>query len=139
MASTTLKLRLTTRDLHVWKHGAKNAGISLSEWIRRKCKGEPIFMKGDSRGSLPAEQESRSQFPKASRTLGTGRSRGGSKDRAVATASPQVASGDPPAKATLLRHTAESNWHTCLCSSCSKKRKELDLAVGEVPVKKGKR
>jgi hypothetical protein len=42
MSSTSLKIRLPSEDLELWKHGAQLAGITLSEWIRRKCNGESI-------------------------------------------------------------------------------------------------
>ena len=35
-----------------------------------------------------------------------------------------------------VRHTAESDWHSCLCPACSEKRKKLDLEIGEIPTKK---
>src|SRR5580704_11392527 len=37
---------------------------------------------------------------------------------------------------SVVRHTAESNWHTCLCPHCTAKRKTLGLEIGEIPTKR---
>lgn len=47
-----------------------------------------------------------------------------------------VANSQPDA---VVRHTATSDWHTCLCPSCTDRRKRLDLAIGEIPTKREKR
>jgi hypothetical protein len=36
----------------------------------------------------------------------------------------------------VIKHTAESDWHSCLCPACAARRKTLGLEIGEVPIKK---
>jgi hypothetical protein len=48
MALKQMNLKVEEEDLKLWKHGAEIAGITLSEWIRRKCSGESIRERSDS-------------------------------------------------------------------------------------------
>jgi hypothetical protein len=36
-ATKLVKLRVTAEDRRRWEHQAERAGITLSEWIRRRC------------------------------------------------------------------------------------------------------
>jgi len=44
MRTKTLNIRLEEQDIELYKHGARMAGLTVSEWIRRKCSDEPITM-----------------------------------------------------------------------------------------------
>ena len=37
MQDTTIKIRVGTTELEMWKQNAKAAGISLSAWVRSRC------------------------------------------------------------------------------------------------------
>src|SRR5690242_9573072 len=42
MPPTTLKLRLDTAQLEEWKRNAAGEGLSLSEWVRKRCDGQAV-------------------------------------------------------------------------------------------------
>jgi mobilization protein NikA len=52
-----IQIRVDEADLTLWKHGAELAGLSVSEWIRRKCAGEEIKVAERTRMELPPEKQ----------------------------------------------------------------------------------
>ncbi len=71
--------------------------------------------------------------PVRSRNIGVGFSENKGNASHVGVSDSSVADSQSDA---VVRHTATSDWHTCLCPSCSDRRKKLDLEIGEIPTKK---
>jgi len=126
---------------------AKEAGEPLVEWARNVLRNEltqgvnPVDSGTESRRGVHEGRASR----RLARQVSTGEAskdtpRKPPKERDMAAhaeaESPSIntAAGPYDAKGRLgqgsipnFRHTAESNWRTCLCGTCVKKRKDYGL------------
>jgi hypothetical protein len=155
MAPTTVKLRCDSEQLAHWKASAEQAGEDFSKWARRlldeSANGQHIYLKSEPRARIVAGEVLDVEvaagispsFRKPGVAVASTRVR---RDPPAAPA--RVARATPPSKPepegpggdvgerAPVRHTATSNWLTCLCPECIRKRAANDIPLGGMPPKK---
>jgi len=148
----TYLLKLDDAMYADWQARVKAAKMKMAEWIRMMCNGASPERHEDveDRTSEDAARtprislEKRRTAPRGGRERRTARRHGGTLGAVedVAHESIRRTFSDSAAASTgdvVVKHTAESNWHSCLCPHCTARRKTLGLEIGEIPTKREKK
>jgi hypothetical protein len=134
----TLKVYLEGADEKKLAEKAKASGKLVAEYVRDLILDDLSGVMIEMRLDAPVIVEKPRAFcrveglevPNAESHLRPRR-----RDQAADPPSPEVAPAVAQAEGPV-RHTASSNWLTCLCPTCIDKRKKNDIPLGGMPPKK---
>jgi hypothetical protein len=152
MPPTTVKLRCDSEQLQHWKESAEKGGEDFSKWARRildeTANGQHVYLKSEERSShvrpvgiarrgisdavvdRDSERIPKRQSPQVAKSVAE--DLGFDLDAQAAAGQTGKLTFETP----VVRHTASSNWLTCLCPTCIDKRKKNDIPLGGMPPKK---
>jgi len=144
----SLTVRVESSDLEDWQRRANLRGLSISEWVRRSCNqpGNGVSREDSANQDALGTTEvlldgRRTRIDKRSRgnATPTQKELGRSPETGLVFSGVPVPVGRDRATdgdVAPVKHTAESNWLTCPCPSCTKRREVAGIALGEIPTKK---
>ena len=152
MAPTTVKLRCDSEQLAHWKESAGKAGEDFSKWARRlldeSANGQHIYLKSEARASATAvelldvvsaprgDRRERMRTPGRFKQAVDVAHQVGRKTTPVTQQQIDHAAIEVMPEFSLVKHTAASNWLTCMCTTCVLKRQANDIPLGGMPPKK---